>query len=72
MSKIDEIKVRAYEQTKALLEGKQNQRATLQKDLDMCDMDIITLNEEILAMSTGFKSAIDAAVLKAVEVIKEV
>lgn len=71
MNKIDEIKVATYNQKKALLESAINQRASIQKDLDSCDADIAVLNEEILAMSTGFKSAIDAAVLaeaKSVEV----
>lgn len=60
MSKIDEIKVRAYEQTKALLESKQNQKALIQKDLDACDADIAILNEELSAISVSFKTSITA------------
>ena len=62
MSKIDEIKVKVYDNAKALLESKLNQKASIQKDLDAVDAEIVALNEEITAMSSGFKSAIEASV----------
>jgi hypothetical protein len=61
MARIDNLKVEMYGIKNAELESLQNRRNALIADLAKCEAEITEMQANIAAMSTGFKSSIEAA-----------